>query len=70
MMPRELSASDATTWSATQELSITIPDESLSFMMFIAVITHEDRQLKIMICLKYRPLVSAKFFGRSNHMCD
>jgi hypothetical protein len=53
MMPLELSIRDATIESITQNLLIVILEESFYHIYdaYSAVITYDDYQLKIIICL-------------------
>jgi hypothetical protein len=53
MMPLELSISDATIESITQNLSIVILEESfcLIYDVYSTGITYDDYQLKILLCL-------------------
>jgi len=60
MIPLELLVSDATIWSITLELSIAILEVqfTLNKDAYSTGITYDDCQLTIIICLKYRPLIS------------
>jgi hypothetical protein len=58
MTPLELSVSDATIWSITVELSVTILESSFSVIydVYSTGITYDDLQWKIIICLEYSGL--------------
>jgi hypothetical protein len=58
MTPLELSASDATIWSITLELSSTVLEASftLIYNVYSTGITYDDHKLTIVIHLQYRPL--------------
>jgi len=56
MMPPESSVSDATIWSVTLELSITILEASFTLIydVYNTVVTYDDRQLALTV-KKLRP---------------
>jgi len=53
MMPLELSISDTTIWSITLEASMTIQEASFTLIYDVCsrVVTHDDCQFLIVICL-------------------
>ncbi len=59
MTPLEPSISDATIWSVTLESSVTILKGSIALIYDVnsTGVTYGDRQLTIVICLYYRPLI-------------